>query len=1298
VERDANNVQIVTVAKEVIPVSCMSPLTAQAVGSDATDEVRTERKPKEKARGKRNSDDKGREKRNPELPLALGQQSGEGPAGPWGDPDGDGLLNWQEQMAGTNPDEADGEGAPGLVRWELWRDVPGQYVFDLTRSSEFPQSPPELRYLNRLEIPVGSGNNYGSRVRGLIKAPESGEYTFHVIANDTAELWLGETESWQSKRLVAKAPQQGPQLKWTKRSGGEEHPLLAEQTAKVVLKKGKSYYVELLHKQAIAEDHCAVAWIPPGETEPEVIGAEFLVSWAGERADLKDDGLPDAWQESAGLMAEGVDPAARHAWADPDQDGFTNWAEWKVGSNPLEVEAVLSDHLLSSETWDGAPGERIEDLVLDPRFPASPDFTTLVDNLDFSGEGQSYGSRLRGYLTAAEDGPHVFFVSGNSTCMLFLAESEDKFTKRLMAQTTRGSSWRSFAGNTSQKSAPVELVKGQKYYIEILFKRGAAEEGSEPGLDHASVAWKRPNHLPGVIGAEFFSPYRTDTRDRDGDDLPDDWERANRLDPEDPAGANGAWGDPDGDWLGNFREFQAGLDPLVADVHGAPGFALWEYWENIHGKIPDLRASPFFPLNPTRRDWKTSLEGPTGLAHKYGSRMRAFLVPAATGNYTFAVSGDNDCELWLSDSEEKFDRKLIASVEHWTAYHEWDKELGQVSQPMYLEAGQRYFIEVLHTQGTGGDHLSVGWVVPGSAGFEVIPGTALAGFAGDPNDVDDDDLPDDFELASGSPVGTPNGDQDPDGDGLTNREEYQLGTRLDLADSDGDGINDRTEARVLGSNPLIVDVAPFVRVQIMAGREAAASHGGWREQGSGLVNRGVRGWADYALETPSDGVYLIELQVTPLNRSPTPLGCEIIFEVDGTPIARKPLDLDAPGASHLQVLSPWLRSGGHTLRVFLDNAATQRRICLDQVEILSSAGPDGDGNEVPDWVQQVVAARNTLHHGVTTSKVSPVCLEGHTEWTSYASGADFVAAPNGGWFANVALRADGQATAISLLFENGGQQEDTSVTWVPTNLLQENIHTLRQGDSLLLTATVAQDGVGLPGEEVRIGLEGQTLEFPASDPQPYQFNTPGEIVLVVTHRSEGAVRIERAVVQVVAAPQGTSPVFVPGQVRDWELTGMGGDVQIEWDSRVVQYGLAQPDEAADITRYRFQASAPFDLQILFRLGEGGPVLGAIPMRRLTLRSGSETGVNIAEESEGVYLVRMPVVLSAVFADVTVRYSIFVGGVTYGDGSGPDLDLTSTDFSDLGEGVVEFLKLATVNNSVCHRASIWQGQERIAYFD
>lgn len=73
---------------------------------------------------------------------------------------------------------------------------------------------------------------------------------------------------------------------------------------------------------------------------------------------------------------------------------------------------------------------------------------------------------------------------------------------------------------------------------------------------------------------KYLTPYQKDLRDADDDDLPDDWERAHGLNPADPSGQNGAWGDPDGDFLENFREYQAGLDPQKQDVHGAPGFAL----------------------------------------------------------------------------------------------------------------------------------------------------------------------------------------------------------------------------------------------------------------------------------------------------------------------------------------------------------------------------------------------------------------------------------------------------------------------------------------------------------------------------------------------------------------------------------------------------------------------------------------------------------------------------------------------------------------------------------------------------
>jgi endo-1,4-beta-xylanase len=159
------------------------------------------------------------------------------------------------------------------------------------------------------------------------------------------------------------------------------------------------------------------------------------------------------------------------------------------------------------------------------------------------------------------------------------------------------------------------------------------------------------------------------------------------------------------------------------------GYVVREYWNNVTSSIVSNIPTT---TTPSGQQNLTSLEGPTNWADNYGDRIRGYIVAPTTGSYTFWIASDDNSEFWLSTNNTVGSKVLRSSVSGYTGVREWGKyPASQKSVAITLTAGQKYYFEVLHKDGTQGDHVAVGWAKPGqatTAPSEVIPGSALASF------------------------------------------------------------------------------------------------------------------------------------------------------------------------------------------------------------------------------------------------------------------------------------------------------------------------------------------------------------------------------------------------------------------------------------------------------------------------------------------------------------------------------------------------------------------------------------------
>jgi len=134
-----------------------------------------------------------------------------------------------------------------------------------------------------------------------------------------------------------------------------------------------------------------------------------------------------------------------------------------------------------------------------------------------------------------------------------------------------------------------------------------------------------------------------------------------------------------------------------------------------------------FPDHPSGRDHLDKFETPSHWGTNYGARLRGYLHPPRTGDYTFWIAAGDGGQFLLSPDDSPQNRQQIAYANS-TAPQEWTDNPGQQSSPITLIAGRKYYIEALQKMGAKReDHLAVAWQGPGRE-RELIPGEFLSPF------------------------------------------------------------------------------------------------------------------------------------------------------------------------------------------------------------------------------------------------------------------------------------------------------------------------------------------------------------------------------------------------------------------------------------------------------------------------------------------------------------------------------------------------------------------------------------------
>lgn len=547
----------------------------------------------------------------------------------------------------------------GSLTYEIWHNVTGGIS-----SIPVGTTPTVSRTVGDFELAQDYGDSYGSRARGFICAPYTGNYTFWIASDDDSELWLSTDANPANKRKIANLAGATALRNWYYSS--------SQQSAPIALVAGQKYYIESLHRDGGGDDNCSVGWqLPSGEYERPIAAIRLSPFTSNTNPTVSITSPPN---NSTFTALSNITFDATAADADGSVTkveffrngisiGFDNTTPYSVTWNSAatgsyQITAIATDDMGGTGT-SAIVNITVNDLrtpenpllttagldykYYEGNWSALPDFNTLtavktgtVTTFDLTPRNinDQFGFSFTGFINVPTDGQYTFYTASDDGSKLFIGSTQVVNNDGLH-------------GAGTEVSGTIGLKAGKHALTVNYFEQGGGEQ--------ITVSYAGPGITKQIVPSSVL-----------------------------------------------FR-----IPPVVAC--SGTGTMTREVWTGITGT--NVSAIPVATV-PSSSGTISLFEGPVDAADNYGSRLKGYLCAPYTGAYTFWIASDDDSELWLSTDNTTANKTLIASNTGWVNYRAWDTRASQKSATINLTAGQKYYVEALHKDGGGGDHVSVGWQLP----------------------------------------------------------------------------------------------------------------------------------------------------------------------------------------------------------------------------------------------------------------------------------------------------------------------------------------------------------------------------------------------------------------------------------------------------------------------------------------------------------------------------------------------------------------------------------------------------------